>query len=156
MVGGDEEAFARVEPILRDLGETVTRVGGNGQALLMKLAVNISLAEQMLAFSEGVLLASRGGIDRALAVDVLVNSAVGSPMLKGRGPFVLDLPEHALFAVELMRKDLRLALETAGALDVPVPSAAVAEQLFTAASAMGYADRDMAVVYEVLAEMTGE
>jgi 3-hydroxyisobutyrate dehydrogenase-like beta-hydroxyacid dehydrogenase len=156
MVGGDEEAFARVEPILRDLGETVTRVGGNGQALLMKLAVNISLAEQMLAFSEGVLLASRGGIDRALAVDVLVNSAVGSPMLKGRGPFVLDLPEHALFAVELMRKDLRLALETAGALEVPVPSAAVAKQLFTAASAMGYADRDMAVVYEVLAEMAGE
>jgi 3-hydroxyisobutyrate dehydrogenase-like beta-hydroxyacid dehydrogenase len=155
MVGGDEATFARVEPILQELG-SVTRIGENGQALLMKLAVNISLAEQMLGFSEGVLLAEQGGIDGALAVDILTNSAVGSPMLKTRGSFVLDLPERALFDVDLMRKDLHLALEAAGALGVPVPSAAVAKQLFTAASAMGYADRDIAVVYEVLAEMAGQ
>ncbi len=156
MVGGGEAAFAQVEPILQELGASVTRIGDNGQALLMKLAVNISLAEQMLAFSEGVLLAQQGGIDGALAVDILTNSAVGSPMLKTRGSFVLDLPEGALFDVDLMRKDLHLALEAAGALGVPVPGAAVAKQLFTAASAMGYADRDMAVVYEVLAEMAGQ
>ena len=156
MVGGSEEAFARIEPILHELGATVTRIGENGSALLMKLAVNISLAEQMLAFSEGVLLAEQGGIDRALAVSVLTQSAVGSPMLKSRGPLVLDLPEQAWFDVGLMRKDLQLALESASRLSVPLPSAAVAEQLFTAAHAMGYANRDIAVVYEVLAEMAGQ
>ena len=156
MVGGSEAAFVQVEPILQELGASVTRIGENGQALLMKLAVNINLAEQMFAFSEGVLLAERGGIDRALAVNILTSSAVGSPMLKTRGPFVLDLPEQALFDVDLMRKDLHLALDAADSLGVPIPAAAVAKQLFTAASAMGYADRDMAVIYEVLAEMAGE
>jgi 3-hydroxyisobutyrate dehydrogenase-like beta-hydroxyacid dehydrogenase len=156
MVGGPEEAFARIKPVLDELGETVTRIGENGSALLMKLAVNISLAEQMLAFSEGVLLAERGGIDRALAVSVLTESAVGSPMLKSRGPLVLDLPEEAWFDVSLMRKDLGLALEAATRLDVPLPAAAVAQQLFTAARAMGYENRDIAVVYEVLAEIAGQ
>jgi 3-hydroxyisobutyrate dehydrogenase-like beta-hydroxyacid dehydrogenase len=156
MVGGPEEIFVRIEPILHELGTAVTRIGENGSALLMKLAENISLAEQMLAFSEGVLLAERGGIDRALAVSVLTESAVGSPMLKSLGRLVLDLPEQARFSVSLMRKDLQLALESAGSLDVPLPSAAVAKQLFTAAHAMGYEDRDIAVVYEVLAELAGQ
>jgi 3-hydroxyisobutyrate dehydrogenase-like beta-hydroxyacid dehydrogenase len=156
MVGGPEEAFALVEPILREVGATVTRIGENGSALMMKLALNISLAEQMLAFSEGVLLAELGGIDRALAVSVLTESAVASPMLKSRGPLVLDLPEQAWYGVTLMRKDLQMALEAAARLNVPLPSAAVAEQLFTAAAAMGYENRDIAVVYEVLAEMAGQ
>jgi 3-hydroxyisobutyrate dehydrogenase-like beta-hydroxyacid dehydrogenase len=156
MVGGAEETFARIEPILHELGTGVTRIGENGSALLMKLAENINLAEQMLAFSEGVLLAERGGIDRALAVSVLTESAVGSPMLKSLGRLMLDLPEQAWFDVRLMRKDLQLALESANGLDVPLPSAAVAKQLFTAAHAMGYESRDIAVVYEVLAEMAGQ
>jgi 3-hydroxyisobutyrate dehydrogenase-like beta-hydroxyacid dehydrogenase len=156
MVGGPEQAFARIEPLLHDVGTTVTRIGDNGSALLMKLAVNINLAEQMLAFSEGVLLAERGGIDRALAVSVLTESAVGSPMLKSRGPLLLDLPDQAWFDVGLMRKDLQLALDSASELHVPLTSAAVAKQLFTAAQAMGYDDRDIAVVYEVLAEMAGQ
>ena len=156
MVGGPEEPFASVEPILHALGTTVTRIGGNGSALLMKLAVNISLAEQMLAFSEGILLAEQGGIDRKLAVKVLTESPLGSPMLKSRGPLLLDLPEQAWFDVALMRKDLGLALRAASTLDVPLPSASVANELYTAADAMGYEDQDIAVVYEVLAEMAGQ
>jgi 3-hydroxyisobutyrate dehydrogenase-like beta-hydroxyacid dehydrogenase len=156
MVGGSEEVFVQVEPILRELGSVVMRIGGNGSALLMKLAVNISLAEQMLAFSEGVLLAEQGGIERKLAVSVLTQSPLGSPMLKSRGPLVLDLPEKGWFDVRLMRKDLRLALETAARLDVPLPSASVANELYTAADAMGYKNHDIAVVYEVLAELAGQ
>jgi 3-hydroxyisobutyrate dehydrogenase-like beta-hydroxyacid dehydrogenase len=156
MVGGPEAAFATVEPLFHELGQNVTRIGENGSALLMKLAVNIGLAEQMLAFSEGVLLAEQGGIDRALAVEVLTKSALGSPMLKSRGPLVLQLPDPAWFDVRLMRKDLQLALEEAGRLDVPLPAAAVAKQLFTAADAMGYRNQDIAVVFEVLAEMAGQ
>jgi 3-hydroxyisobutyrate dehydrogenase-like beta-hydroxyacid dehydrogenase len=155
MVGGPVETFTQIGPILREVGTTVTRIGANGSALLMKLAVNISLAEQMLAFSEGVLLAEQGGVNRALAVSVLTQSALGSPMLKSRGPLVLDLPEQAWYDVGLMRKDLRLALDAASSLDVPLPSAAVADQLYTAAQAMGYGKRDIAVAYQVLAQIAG-
>jgi 3-hydroxyisobutyrate dehydrogenase-like beta-hydroxyacid dehydrogenase len=151
MVGGEEETFRSVDPLLRILGRTVTRVGTNGQALLLKLAINASLGAQMLAFSEGVLLAERGGIDRKLAVDVMTDSSIGSPMLKARAPFVLDLPDDAWFDVRLMRKDLVLALQAARALAVPVPAAATTADLLTWASALGYGHRDIAALFEVLA-----
>ncbi len=155
MVGGPADTFVEIEPILHELGATVTRIGENGAALLMKLAVNLSLAQQMLAFSEGVLLAERGGIDPALAISVLTRSAEASPMLTSRAPLVLDLPEQAWYDVGLMRKDLRLALEAAGSLDVPLLSAAVADQLYTAAQAMGHGKQDIAVIYQVLARIAG-
>jgi 3-hydroxyisobutyrate dehydrogenase-like beta-hydroxyacid dehydrogenase len=97
MVGGDEAAFANVEPVLRELGSIVRRIGTNGQGVRLKLAVNISLAAQMLAFSEGVLLAERGGIERELAVEVIGESSVGSPFLRARSPLVLDLPDEPWF-----------------------------------------------------------
>jgi 3-hydroxyisobutyrate dehydrogenase-like beta-hydroxyacid dehydrogenase len=155
MVGGDEQAYARVEPILRVLG-TPTRIGGNGQGLVLKLAINISLAVQMLAFAEGLVLADRAGIDRKLAVDVMTQSAVGSPMLKARAPFVLDLPNDAWFDVRLMQKDLVLALDTARQLRVPLPSANAADELLTVARALGYERRDLAALFEVLSRLAGD
>ena len=131
MVGGDEQAYARVEPILRELG-TPTHIGENGQGLVLKLAINISLAVQMLAFAEGLVLAERSGIDRKLAVDVMTESAIGSPMLKARAELVLDLPDEAWFDVGLMQKDVALALDTGRELHVPLPSAATADRLLTA------------------------
>jgi 3-hydroxyisobutyrate dehydrogenase-like beta-hydroxyacid dehydrogenase len=150
MVGGDEEAYARVEPILRELG-TPTHVGENGQGLTLKLAINISLAVQMLAFAEGLLLAERSGLDPKLAAGVMTESPIGSPMLRARAPFVLDLPEQAWFDVELMQKDIRLALEAARELDVPLPSAGVADEMLTRARELGYQHRDIAALFEVLA-----
>jgi 3-hydroxyisobutyrate dehydrogenase-like beta-hydroxyacid dehydrogenase len=155
MVGGEDEAFLLVEPLLRELGGTVRHVGANGQALVLKLAINISLAAQMLAFSEGVLLAERGGVDPKLAVAVMSQSAIGSPMLQARAPLVLDLPEEAWFDVQLMQKDIRLALETAHALGVPLPSAAVTDELLTRARELGYGRRDIAALFEVLAQANG-
>lgn len=152
MAGGPEKAFHAVEPLLRTLGRTVTYAGGNGQALFLKLAVNISLAVQMLAFSEGVLLAERGGIDPKLAAEVLTGSALGSPMLQARAPLALDLPEQAWFDVQLMHKDIRLVLDTARELNVPVPSAAAADGMLTRAEKLGYAHRDIAALLEVLAK----
>jgi 3-hydroxyisobutyrate dehydrogenase-like beta-hydroxyacid dehydrogenase len=150
MVGGDEQAYARVEPILRELG-TPTHIGENGQGLVLKLAINISLAVQMLAFAEGVVLAERAGIDRKLAVDVMTQSPIGSPMLKARADLVLDLPDEAWFDVSLMQKDIVLALETARELRVPLPSAAAADEALTLARASGYERRDIAALVEVLA-----
>jgi 3-hydroxyisobutyrate dehydrogenase-like beta-hydroxyacid dehydrogenase len=155
MVGGDEQAYARVEPLLHTLG-TPTHIGENGQGLALKLAINISLAVQMLAFSEGLLLAARAGVDRELAVGVMNQTAIGSPMLKARAPLVLDLPDEAWFDVGLMQKDLVLALDAARELRVPLPSAAAADEVLTVARALGYERRDLAALYEVLGRLAGD
>ncbi len=149
MVGGDGQAYNRVEPVLHELG-TPTYVGSNGQGLVLKLAVNISLAVQMLAFSEGLLLAERDGVDPQLAAEVMRTSPIGSPMLKARAPLVLDLPEDAWFDVSLMQKDIRLALETGDELNVPLASARVAEEALTKASELGYEHRDIAALFQTL------
>jgi 3-hydroxyisobutyrate dehydrogenase-like beta-hydroxyacid dehydrogenase len=155
MVGGSREAFDRVKPLLLDIGPKVTHVGGNGVALSMKIAINLSLAVQMLAFSEGVLLAEKSGIPREVAVDVLVNSAVASPMIKYRGPFVLRQPEEAWFDVNMMQKDMLLAMELGRLLNVPLPTTAVTNEFLTAARGMGWEKLDFAVVFDVLARMSG-
>jgi len=155
MVGGRRETFERVKPLLEDIGPKVTYVGESGLALVMKIATNLSLAVQMLAFSEGVLLAEKSGIARETAVDVLTHSAVASPMIQYRGPFVLRQPEEAWFDVNMMQKDMLLALELGRQLDVPLPTTAVSNEFLTAARALGMAKQDFAVVFDVLARMSG-
>jgi 3-hydroxyisobutyrate dehydrogenase-like beta-hydroxyacid dehydrogenase len=155
MAGGSETAFHRVEPLLRELGRSVTYVGGNGQGLILKLAINTSLAAQTLAFGEGLLLAERGGIDPKLALDVMTGSAIGSPALRARGPLMLDLPDEAWFDVRLMQKDIRLALGAAAASGVPLPSAQLADTMLTRATELGYGHRDLAALFEVLGRMNG-
>lgn len=155
MVGGSKDAFERVKPILQDIGPKVTHVGDNGLAVCMKIAVNLSLAVQMLAFSEAVLLAEKSGIPRATAVDVLTNSAIASPMVKYRGPFVLSLPEEAWFNCDMMQKDLNLAIEMGQRLGVPLPTTAVSNEFLSAARGMGLKAEDFAVMFDVLASMSG-
>jgi 3-hydroxyisobutyrate dehydrogenase-like beta-hydroxyacid dehydrogenase len=155
MVGGRRETFERAQPILQAIGPKVTYVGGNGLAVSMKIATNLSLAVQMLAFSEGVLLAEKSGIARQTAVEVLLNSVIASPMVKYRGPFVLDMPDEAWFDINMMQKDLLLALEMGRQLDVPLPTTAITNEMLTAARGMGLADKDFAVLFEVLARMAG-
>jgi 3-hydroxyisobutyrate dehydrogenase-like beta-hydroxyacid dehydrogenase len=155
MVGGRRETFERVKPLLLDIGPKVTYVGDNGLALSMKIAINLSLAVQMLAFSEGVLLAEKSGIAREVAVDVLTHSAVASPMIQYRGPFVLEQPEEAWFDVNMMQKDMLLAMELGRQLDVPLPTTAVSNEFLTAARGMGWEKLDFACMFDVLAAMAG-
>ena len=155
MVGGDPQTFERALPILQAIGPKVTHVGANGLAVSMKIATNLSLAVQMLAFSEGVLLAQKSGIARATAVEVLLNSVIASPMVKYRGPFVLNMPDEAWFDVNMMQKDLLLALEMGRQLDVPLPSTAVTNEMLTTARGMGLAEKDFAILFEALARMAG-
>jgi 3-hydroxyisobutyrate dehydrogenase-like beta-hydroxyacid dehydrogenase len=155
MVGGRAETFEALKPILLDIGPKVTHVGSNGLALSMKIAVNLSLAVQMLAFSEGVLLAEKSGITRETAVDVLCNSAIASPMVKYRGPFVLKQPPEAWFDVNMMQKDMLLAMELGRKLNVPLPTTAVTNEFLTAARGMSWEKLDFAVVFDVLARMSG-
>jgi len=155
MVGGRKETFERIKPLLLDIGPKVTHVGDNGLAVAMKIAVNLSLAVQMMAFSEGVLLAEKSGIPREVAVDVLTHSAVASPMIQYRGPFVLGQPEEAWFDCNMMQKDMLLAMELGRELRVPVPTTAVSNEFLTAARGLGWEKKDFAVVFDVLARMSG-
>jgi 3-hydroxyisobutyrate dehydrogenase-like beta-hydroxyacid dehydrogenase len=153
MVGGDEDAFRRVEPVLRVLG-TPEYVGENGQGLVLKLAINISLAVQMLAFSEGLLLAQRDGIDPHRAAEIMTESPIGSAMLKARLPLVLDRPDETWFDVELMHKDIRLARQAGEELATPLPTATVADEILGAADGLGYGHRDIAALRDVLADLS--
>ena len=155
MVGGEVAAFEKIKSILQDIGPKVTYVGGNGLAVSMKIATNLSLAVQMLAFSEGVLLAEKSGIKREIAVEVLTNSAMASPMVKYRGPFVLKMPDEAWFNVNMMQKDMNLALEMGREFNVPLPTTAVTNEFLTAACGMGLAEEDFAILFEVLARISG-
>ncbi|HYM91005.1 MAG TPA: NAD(P)-dependent oxidoreductase [bacterium] len=155
IVGGDKATCDAVTPILLDIGPKVIHVGANGQAALMKIATNLNIGVQMLAFSEGMLLAEKGGIPRQTAADVLLNSAIASPMLRYRGPFVLKDPDEVLFDVNMMQKDMLLALEMGRTLDVPLPTTAVANEFLTATRAMGLEHKDCAAMYEALARLAG-
>jgi 3-hydroxyisobutyrate dehydrogenase-like beta-hydroxyacid dehydrogenase len=155
MVGGDDETFDRARPVLEAIGPRVIHVGPSGSAVTMKIAVNLSLAVQMLAFSEGVLLAEKSGIPREKAVEVMLASVIASPMVAYRGPLVLGHPEEVWFDCHMMQKDLNLALELGRQLEVPLPTTAVTNELLTAANGMGIGERDFAVLFDVLAGMAG-
>jgi 3-hydroxyisobutyrate dehydrogenase-like beta-hydroxyacid dehydrogenase len=154
MVGGDEASYREVEPLLRELG-TPNYVGDNGQGLALKLAINISLAVQMLAFAEGLLLAERSGVDRQRALDIMEASPIGSPMLRARASIILDPPEEAWFDLRFMHKDIELALETARKLEIPLPTAERADEVLEKAEALGYERRDLAALFQALEQIAG-
>ena len=155
IVGGDAAVLERVRPYLTAIGPTITHVGELGLGVTMKIATNLGLAVQMLAFSEAVGLAEKSGIARERAVEVLLRSVVASPMVKYRGPFVLGMPAEAWFDVGMMQKDLGLALELGRASGVPLPTTAVTSEMLTAARGRGLARYDFAVVFDVVAALSG-
>src|SRR2546425_889300 len=121
MVGGDPAALEKVRAHLQAIGPTITHVGELGLAVTMKIATNLGLAVQMLAFSEAVALAEKAGIERERAVEVLLKSVIASPMLKYRGPFVLGMPAEAPVDGNMIPKDPGLALPTGRALGGTLP-----------------------------------
>ncbi|HLI31510.1 MAG TPA: NAD(P)-dependent oxidoreductase [Solirubrobacteraceae bacterium] len=155
MVAGDRGAFERSKAVLGAMGSNVAYLGERGRALMMKLAINLSVAAQMIAFSEGLLLACAHGIPQKQAVDLLCNSAIASPMLRSRGPLTIERQPQPWFALRLMHKDLALALAQAREHDLSMPLSALAHELFSAARAHGHSDEDMVAIYDLLAELAG-
>src|SRR5258708_19245557 len=121
MVGGEQAIFAQVKPILLDIGPKVNYVGKNGQAVLMKIAINLNLQVQFVGFCEGLFLAVKGGIPIETALEVMHNSVIASPSLKYRTPFILNMPEEAWFNVNMMQKDILLPEDLGSELNFPFP-----------------------------------
>ncbi len=155
MIGGERQVFDQASPILQDIAPTLNYVGTNGQAVLMKIAVNLNLQVQMMALCEGLFLAEKGGISRETALKVLLDSVIASPSLKYRAPFILNEPDEVWFDVNMMQKDMVLALDMGRQLDVPLPTVSVSNEFLSAARAMGLEKHDFFIVYKVLAKMAG-
>jgi 3-hydroxyisobutyrate dehydrogenase-like beta-hydroxyacid dehydrogenase len=155
MVGGDRATYDRVHPLLLDIGPKATYVGVSGQAVSMKIALNLSIGVQLIAFAESILLAEKSGIDRKTAIEVYLSSVLASGMLQYRGPFAMGLPQEAWFDVNMMQKDTTYALEMGKALGVALPTGAIANQFLTAARGLGLEKEDCAVLFHVLAKLSG-
>ncbi len=158
MVGGDEEAFERAKPVLLAIGPKVTRIGGNGLACQMKIAVNLLLMVEVICFGEAVALAEKGGVDRAVALDAMLKSVAASPVLGYRGPFILDgkMPEVPLADVTLQQKDMLLALNLGRTLGSPVPLAAAANEMMNACRGLGIDGNDFVVAHQVYRRLGGQ
>jgi 3-hydroxyisobutyrate dehydrogenase-like beta-hydroxyacid dehydrogenase len=158
MVGGDRAAFEKVLPVLEAIGPAVTYIGASGMAVQMKVAINLCLIVEMVAFSEAVALAEKGGVDRAVAVDAMLKSVVASPVMGYRGPFILEgnMPDKPLANVTLQQKDMLLALDLGRRQGSPVPLAAAANEMLNACHGLGLSHRDFVTVFDVYRRLGGD
>jgi len=158
MIGGDEAAYERIKPVLLAIGPKVTRIGGNGLACQMKIAVNLLLMIEVIAFGEAVALAEKGGVERAVALDAILKSVAASPVLGYRGPFILagKMPEVPLADVTLQQKDMLLALNLGRTLGSPVPLAAAANEMMNACRGLGIDGNDFVVAHRVYRLLGGQ
>jgi 3-hydroxyisobutyrate dehydrogenase-like beta-hydroxyacid dehydrogenase len=158
MVGGDEATFERVKPVLLAIGPKVARIGGNGLACQMKIAVNLLLMVEVIAFGEAIALAEKGGVAREVALDAVLKSVAASPVLGYRGPFILDgkMPAVPLADVTLQQKDMLLALDLGRRLGSPVPLAAAANEMMNACRGLRLDRNDFVVAHEVYRRLGGQ
>jgi 3-hydroxyisobutyrate dehydrogenase-like beta-hydroxyacid dehydrogenase len=158
MIGGAEAAFERAKPVLLAIGPKVMRIGSNGLACQMKIAVNLLLMVEVIAFGEAVALAEKGGVARDIALDAILKSVAASPVLDYRGPFILDgkMPEVPLADVTLQQKDMMLALNLGRTLGSPVPLAAAANEMMNACRGLGIDDNDFVVAHRVYRRLGGQ
>jgi 3-hydroxyisobutyrate dehydrogenase-like beta-hydroxyacid dehydrogenase len=158
MVGGDEAAFERAKPVLLAIGPKVTRIGGQGLACQMKIAVNLLLMVEVIAFGEAIALAEKGGVPRGIAVDAVLKSVAASPVLGYRGPFILEgkMPQVPLADVTMQQKDMVLALDLARRQGSPVPLAAAANEMMNACRGLGIDANDFVVAHQVYRRLGGQ
>lgn len=158
MIGGDEAAFERAKPVLLAIGPRVMRIGGNGMACQTKIAVNLLLMVEVIAFGEAVALAEKGGVERDAVVNAILNSVAASPVLGYRGPFVLEgkMPAVPLADVTLQQKDMILALNLGRTLGSPVPLAAAANEMMNACRGLGIDGNDFVVAHQVYRRLGGQ
>ncbi|MBZ5541039.1 MAG: NAD(P)-dependent oxidoreductase [Acidobacteriia bacterium] len=157
MVGGDKAAFERVQPVLLAIGPKVTYIGAQGQAVQIKVALNMALVIQVIGFCEAVALAEKGGVPREVAVNAMLKSVIASPVLAYRAPLILEgrISEATYGDVGLQQKDMLLALDLGRKQGVPVPLGAAANEMLNACRGLGLEEHDFVIVYEVYRRLGG-
>ncbi len=155
MVGGEQAAFEKARPYFEIMGKVFYYCGAAGQGLQAKLTQNLILANIMQAFAEGMVLATKGGINPSLMLEILDNSAAKSGLISFKAPYILSRDFGTNFATKWMHKDVTLALESAKELGVPLPATALAQQMLQANMASGRAEDDFCSVIRVLEDWTG-
>jgi len=151
LVGGDAATVERVAPVLQALGSTIVHLGAIGAGAAMKLAVNTVVYGLNGALSEGLVLAERSGIPRALAYEALASSAVAAPFVHyRRAAFERPAETPVAFRLALARKDLDLILSLADEVGAGLPQARLNAEVLRAADEAGFADADVSAVAEYL------
>jgi 3-hydroxyisobutyrate dehydrogenase-like beta-hydroxyacid dehydrogenase len=155
MVGGERDVFERVKPFFEPMGKQFYYCGGPGLGLQAKLTQNLILANIMQAFTEGMVLSTKGGVDPNLMLEILNNSAAKSGLIAYKAPFVFKRDFGANFSTKWMHKDITLALESGGEQQVPLPLTGLTQQIFQAAISKGYGDDDFCSTIRLLEEWAG-
>jgi len=155
MIGGDQATYEKVKPLLEPMGKRLYYCGGPGMGLQAKLSQNLILSNILMAFNEGMVLATKGGIDPKLMLEILDNSAAKSGLIAYKAPFVFRRDFNANFSVKWMDKDIGLMLDSGKELGVPLLLTSLTRQLFQTAIAAGHADEDICSTIKVLEDLTG-
>lgn len=155
MVGGDKAVFDRTRPYFEPMGKNLYYCGGAGMGLQAKLTQNLVLCNIMQAFNEGIVLATKGGVDPALMLEILTNSAAKSGLIDYKAPFIFRRDFSTNFSVKWMHKDIGLMLQSGEELEVPLPLTALTRQMFQAAISSGHGDEDICSTIKVLEGLAG-
>src|SRR3954453_4438828 len=158
MVGGEASAFERAKPVMLAIGPKVTHIGTNGLACQMKIAVNLLLMVEVIAFGEAIALAEKGGVARDVARDAVLKRVAASPVLGYPGPFILEgkMPDVPLADVTLQQKDMLLALDLGRKLGSPGPLAAAANEMMNGCRGLGIDHKDFVGAHEVYRRLGGQ
>jgi 3-hydroxyisobutyrate dehydrogenase/2-hydroxy-3-oxopropionate reductase len=155
MIGGDAKVLESAKPYFEAMGKLFYHCGGPGMGLHAKLTQNLVLANIMMAFNEGMVLAAKAGVPPELMLDVLNNSAAKSGLIAAKAPAVLGRNFGTNFSTKWMHKDVGMALDTGKQLGVPLPVTGVTQQMFQAAISKGFGEDDFCSTIRVLEDLTG-
>jgi len=155
MIGGDQAVFERIRPLLDPMGKKIYFCGSQGMGLQAKLSQNLILSNILMAFNEGMVLATKGGVDPKLMLEILDNSAAKCGLISFKAPYVFRRDFQPHFAVKWMDKDISLMLDSGEELGVPLQLTGLTRQLFQTAIAAGHGEEDICSTIKVLEQLVG-
>ena len=155
MLGGEADQVARAMPVLQAMGKTITHVGGQGAGQMAKLVNQVLVVVTMQGVAEALLLAEAGGLDLERTLAAVGGGAAGSWMLNNRGPQVIRRDWRPGFTIDLQQKDLRLVLEAADELGIPLPSTALVFQFYRTLQQRGLGGEGNHALMKALEQLAG-
>jgi 3-hydroxyisobutyrate dehydrogenase/2-hydroxy-3-oxopropionate reductase len=155
MVGGHQANLDNIRPWMESMGKKIYYCGGPGMGLQAKLSQNLILSNILQAFNEGMILATKGGVEPKLMLEILTNSAAKSGLIDFKAPYVFKRDFSPQFSVKWMDKDIGLMLESGKELHVPLPLTGLTRQMFQAAIATGHGEEDICSTITVLESIAG-